>query len=579
MRILKSLFLSLLVACGAVLPAQAAWRVDVQAPGDLAPLISQGLSLQRWLDSPYLDEAQFARLTASAPAEVRDLLATQGYFSPLVDAGVETRGADRVARIRVEPGPPTRVTSVEVNFLGAVVSDDTGRRLARLKRTWALPVGQVFTQAAWNNAKQALIGNLLNANYPAARFEDSRAEIDPGSQTARLAVLVDSGPAYRFGPLRVEGLQRYPVSLVKNMNTINAGTPYRQQALLDLQGKLVASGYFASVTVRADPDPQTGPALAPVVVTVVENPARQVDLALGYSTNTRYRAQAGYRTSNLGDSGTVLKSTLKLETLQQTLESELIFPEGERDIQYRYGATLKRADIEGEISQSLSLSGKRTQTRGKAEISQNLQYILERQILDGAPDATQQALVAGLGWTQHTLNSLTDPRRGHVLTLQAGGALQNLLSDQSFARLYARHVQFFSWRGRHTVSLRTEAGYVVTESTDGIPTDYLFRAGGDQSVRGYAFQSLGVTEGDATVGGRALVTASVEYLYRFNRNWGGALFYDIGDAAENIDNLALVSGYGIGARYQSPLGPIRVDLAYGESREELRLHFAVGIPY
>jgi translocation and assembly module TamA len=132
---------------------------------------------------------------------------------------------------------------------------------------------------------------------------------------------------------------------------------------------------------------------------------------------------------------------------------------------------------------------------------------------------------------------------------------------------------------RDVFIFRAEGGATIADSRDGVPQDYLFRAGGSQSVRGYAYQSLGVQEGDATVGGRYMATLSAEYVRWFSPQWGGAAFVDAGDAGDDRGVFRLKSGYGLGARWRSPAGPLAVDVAYGRETNKLRLHFGIAIAF
>lgn len=193
--------------------------------------------------------------------------------------------------------------------------------------------------------------------------------------------------------------------------------------------------------------------------------------------------------------------------------------------------------------------------------------------------ARNQALTANYAWTQRAVGRAFYPRRGYVLTLQGGGAAEALLSDTSFVRLYGRHTHYFQAGDNGRLILRGELGSVLADTRVGIPTDFLFRAGGDNSVRGYAYQSLGRTLEGGVASVRYLATGSVEYNHFFKGNWGVAVFVDAGDAADKPANLSPVFGYGVGARYRSPVGPINLDLAYGEATEEFRLHFSLGVSF
>jgi translocation and assembly module TamA len=119
----------------------------------------------------------------------------------------------------------------------------------------------------------------------------------------------------------------------------------------------------------------------------------------------------------------------------------------------------------------------------------------------------------------------------------------------------------------------------VSRTRQGIPSSFLFRTGGDQTVRGYAFESLGVKQGDAVVGGRYLAVASVEHTHWFGASWGLAGFVDAGNAWDRGTPFHAAVGYGAGARFRTPVGPIRIDIAYGRDTRKVRLHFSAGFTF
>jgi translocation and assembly module TamA len=182
-------------------------------------------------------------------------------------------------------------------------------------------------------------------------------------------------------------------------------------------------------------------------------------------------------------------------------------------------------------------------------------------------------------WTWRRIDNLLDPRAGTVLQLSVGGGAKAALSDQNFVRLHGRIQHYLPVGARDTLVLRGELGRTFADSRLRIPQDYLFRAGGTGSVRGYAYQSLGIKEGEATVGGRYLAVASAEYTHWLNNDWGLALFVDAGDAVDGLKDVRLATGYGLGVRWRSPAGPIGADLAYGEREARLQLHFSLAIPF
>ena len=240
---------------------------------------------------------------------------------------------------------------------------------------------------------------------------------------------------------------------------------------------------------------------------------------------------------------------------------------------------IERTDIEGEVINKFVMGAKRNFVSGNSETAYGLNYFSESQDIEGAASTRNSTLSPSYSWTLRHIDQLLYPTRGYLINLQADAATRAILSDQDFLRGYGHAVYFHPFGKRDQLILRGELGVVAAKSSNGIPSDYLFRTGGDQTVRGYAYQSLGVHEGGAVVGGRYLATASAEYLHWLTSQWGAAVFVDGGNAADTWGNLTPVYGYGFGARWKSPVGPLNFDIAYGEELREMRIHFSVGFNF
>jgi len=559
-------------------PAQGAdmprldYAVVMTAPETQRELLQSHLDLYRWRDSERMDEGQLRRLVDQAPEQIRDLLATEGYYSPEVEAVLT---APRSVRLTVAPGEPTLVADVDLRLQGPAA--DAAERLARIRSEWGLPPGRVFRHEDWEKAKRTALGNLLLDRYPAATLVRSQATVDPVKRSVALGLVLDSGPAFSFGPLAIQGLSRYPAAVVEHLNPIRPGEPYSQAKLLEFQSRLQATPYFASANVRVDPDP-AHPEQVPIQVEVRENRAHTLGLGIGASTDTGPRAQVDYQAHNLMGKALRLSTTLKLAKKEQGLVAEVQLPPGLRGVQDSLNAGFARVDVAGEVTHTLTLGARRNRSQGKNEVSYGLRLYQERQDVAGAIGDRRSALVPSWSLTRRDVDHLLFPTRGYIVNVQADVAAQALLSDQSFVRGYGKAVWFHPL-GKGQLILRGELGIVAADDRDGIPSDFLFRTGGDQSVRGYAYQSLGVAEGNAVVGGRWLVTAGAEYVHWLSPNWGAAVFVDGGDAAANLDDLDSVLGYGLGARWKSPIGPLSLDLARGHDTGRTRLHFSVGYSF
>ncbi len=574
-------FLTRLLLCAVLCAGPAhALTVEVVAPEEIKTLMMQHLETARSARlGERMDAEEMARLQRQSELTARDLLATEGYFSPQVESAVEWVGDDWRVDYSIVPGVRTQVRSVKLDFDGGLkMGEDNAGLRARIERSFLLKQGMPFRQADWDKAKLMVLRSLLGDVYPTARIAASEARIDPAAHAADLTLTVDSGPAFVYGAPVIKGVKRYPEAIVRNLNPMNPGQPYSQQDLLDYQAALEASSYFAQATVSVDPDPELASAL-PIQVEVVERPEKRFSVGAGISTDTGARVQASWLHRNILDRGMRLKFDTRIDTRRQTGTAELAWPRNAHGYENSLGVQLKQEDIEGEKTRSTLLAAKRNRLRGKIETTLSLQYQTEDQRIADEVNTRNQALTLNYAWTQRNAGRSFYPRRGYVLNLQGGGALESLLSDTSFLRLYGRHTQYVPVGKNGRLVLRGELGSVLAQSRDGIPTDFLFRAGGDNSVRGYAYQSLGRTLNGAVESVRYLATGTVEYNHFFDRNWGMALFVDAGNAADSAASFSPVFGYGVGARYSSPVGPINLDLAYGEATQKFRLHFSLGLSF
>ena len=181
-------------------------------------------------------------------------------------------------------------------------------------------------------------------------------------------------------------------------------------------------------------------------------------------------------------------------------------------------------------------------------------------------------------YTWRRVDNLLSPERGYMVNVQAGGGVPGA-STRGFGRLVAHFASWWPLDRATQLSARADAGAVLAGSRDGIPSNFLFRTGGDTTVRGYAFDSLGVAQDNAIVGGRYYAVGSVEATRWIGENWGIAAFVDAGNATDDLHDFHLALGYGIGARLRTPIGPFRIDVAYGQDVHSVRVHFSVGLSF
>ena len=240
---------------------------------------------------------------------------------------------------------------------------------------------------------------------------------------------------------------------------------------------------------------------------------------------------------------------MRIEQVRQTAYADVFFPPDDRQRRDGVGTAVEDSDIENLGIKRFAVGATRLQRFGSVEQRLNLNWQEERQSPQGAPSTTNRALTALVGWTWRHADDPLDLAEGIALQVQLGGASKQLLSDQNFVRTYFRYSQGFPLTASDALLFRGELGATFAPSSNGIPQDFLFRAGGTNSVRGYPYLSLGVKEGSAVVGGRYLMTMSAEYTHWISSTWGAAAFVDAGNAVDEPQAMNLAVGYGVGARW------------------------------
>ncbi len=518
--------------------------------------------------------------------DISDILATEGYFSPQIqfDRNTDSTRID----IKVDPGSRTTIKSVNINLTGALFSAaeagdvEAIARRDQLIKEWGLAQGEAFRQDDWSRAKTMLMENLRSYHYAGATLVDSRANIDAETHSANLELDVDSGAAFVVGDLMVTGLERYPLWLIDRFNPPKKGEVYSSARLLEFQRALQNSAYFSTVAFNIDTDSTKADAL-PIEVSLVERQTRDFGIGSGFSSSTGFRTEVSYRDRNFFGHVWDLRSALRLEQKRQLSYADVYLPPNDNNRLDSFGVLFDRSNLEGVLQTRSAVGVKRSITHGTVEQRLGLNYTQEK-VVQNENNALElerksRALVASIGWTWRDVDDVFAPRKGQRAQLDFALSDKAIISDQRFIRMYGKYQYWWPVAQRDNLLLRAEFGKVFSPSVDGIPEDYLFRTGGSTSVRGYAYQSLGVVNGEATIGGSMMAAASLEYVHWRTETLGVAAFVDVGDAARNWREFKVKQGWGVGARIQTPAGPIALDLAYGKQVKKFRLDFSIAIAF
>jgi len=555
------------------------YRVEISAPRQLARLLHDELDLVRWESHETMTAELLARLVAEARTDAANLLAAHGYFTPEIGSRIEGTGTERVVHLDIEPGPATRVRAVNLRFAGPIAGGDAEDRatIARIESDWKLAKDEVFTQGAWDGAKRAARDSVARRRYLLARITDSEARIDPASQSAELSVTIDSGPVIAFGELEITGLEKRDPVLVRNLWTFAPGTTYDLELLERYQRRLAAVEYFDSVLIDADATRVAGDRV-PLRVTLHEAPAKRLQLGASYSTDTGLGGSVSYQNRGFLVPDWRLGLRLDLEQRIQTGEATIALPERAGPWADQFALRLRHSLIENLDTREASVGFRRTAIEERRQPFYGVTLAYSDQRAGSVLDEKVHALYGYVGFTRRTTDDLLAPRSGTIAQVEAGIAPPGV-STRAFGRTTGRVAWYHPLRADRDLLLQAQGGVVFAGSSSGIPQQFLFRAGGTTSVRGYDLNSLGVVRDNVVLGGRVFATVTAEATQWITEQLGVAVFVDAGNAADRVRDLRAAYGIGAGARLRTPLGPFRVDLAYGELHQNWRLHFSIGLSF
>ncbi|HEX3139923.1 MAG TPA: BamA/TamA family outer membrane protein, partial [Rhizobacter sp.] len=571
--------------------AGIAYRLSIEAPDELKKMLQTYLDLARFQNAPQtggITNAELVRLTNASPSQARQLLETEGYFNAVVTVSRSDPPDDTpLIEMQVEPGPHILVSEWELKLQGdlqdrADAGDGAALALiAKLSETWALQDGKPFSQSAWRGAKNAALALLRTEGYATVELVDSMARVDVRSNSVALAMQIESGPLFHLGELRIEGVNHYGEVSIRNLAQFQPGMPYSEKRLLDYQERLNKIGLYDSASVEIDPS-RSAAAATPVTVRVREKKLQEAVAGVGYSDSTEERFTLEHVHHRPFGLPLQSRNKLNLGRKERLWEGDLMGDPNEDLYRRLLAGGISRVDTDTDSTFSWHARAGRSLTTERIERLIYGEYVYAT-VTNVTGDSTSRAVSANYNWTWRQLDSVLLPTRGltTIIQLAGGYALSNDRDNGPFTRLYTRNTLYwplgYSWHSQ----VRLEFAEVFTKDSVGIPDTLLFRAGGDDSVRGYGYRDLGpkikdVNGNEVLVSGRKMVTTSLEIARPISEKqpsiWWAA-FIDAGNAADQWSDFDPALGYGLGIRWRSPVGPLRIDVAYGQQVHKARLHF------
>lgn len=509
-----------------------------------------------------------------APDEIRKALQPFGYYRPTIEGELEGERGSWHAVYRVDPGPVTTITRLEVRVAGPGADDP---RFQRAIARGGMAEGQPLRHARYEETKTRLQQAAYAGGYLDAKFAERQIRVDPERNAAQIHLVLDSGPRYRFGEVEVRQDVLHD-RLMQRYVDIRRGEAFDPQRLLDAQYALNDSGYFERVEISVDRAAADDAHRVPVTIEAEPRPKRRYTVGAGFGTDTGPRGRAGVEWRRLNRRGHRAEIDLRGSEVQTRLSSQYLIPvTNTTDNRYAIKALVTQEEAGDGESERLVIGASRDRPVLGWHASGYVNF--ERETTRFADDVDRTFLLTpGVNVTRTSADNPLFTRQGWSLYMDVHGAAEGVASDVSFLQGRVRGATVLPLARRLRLLLRSEVGANLADELTVLPASQRFFAGGDRSVRGYGYESLGERndEGDV-IGGRYLFTASAELDVRVVGNWGAAVFYDAGNAADS-PNMALKRGVGVGLRWHSPVGPIRLDLAHplDDPDRSVRVHFTLG---
>jgi translocation and assembly module TamA len=513
-----------------------------------------------------------------APEQIRDALAPFGLYRVEVQDSLKqpAQGSDRwVATYRIEPGEPVKIGSVDYQITGP------GADNPDFPTAFPMQPGDVLLHADYEKAKGEIATIASSQGYLDAKLVRHVVLIDPVAYDARIEFHLETGPRYYLGQVTFQQ-DLLADDYLRKFVDFEPGDVYDPDLLLGLQGKLIGTEYYRNVEIVPLKD-QAGPdRRVPIRVVAERNKANKYRVGVGYATDLGPRFSLDYRRRYIGPRGHKLKAEIEIAPVNQSVVAEyripfrnpvadylMIRPEFYAfDTASRQGTLFKVGAV-----QSIA-------TRGGWRRNLGVDYRYEDYEVSDDESNTFNGLVPHASWSKVVADDPINTKNGYRLRFLTQGTARNVLSETS----YLSGSISYKWiktlgKGNRFIT-RGDLGATWAAGIDDVPASRRFYAGGDNSIRGFGLDALGPRDPDTgrVVGGRYLAVGSLEYERTIKGPWGAAVFTDFGNAFDPTYDADLEQSLGVGLRFATPIGPVRLDLAYALTKDPagFRLHFGLG---
>lgn len=575
--LVKQQWLLALLACfySTVLIAEIDVNVEIRG---IRPEMEQNvrlfLSIEQQKDHKLLSKARLHRLHAKASTEISKALQPFGHYRPEIKTELHyTQPKQWQAVYSIDPGPVIPISRWDFVVNEAIRLDPV---FSKLIQNPGLEQDSGFNHIRYENLKSEMTRVAAENGYFDARFTAHRVEIDLQAYDARVRLHFDSGPRYRFGAISLDQQILNP-KLLNRLIPFEVGNPYSLNKLIEFQQTLNDSDYFQTVEVFPG-EIQKDTTEIPISVKLTPRKRHRYTVGLGYGSDTGARGKFGWSITPLNRAGHKFNTEASVSEIgfRSSLNYYVpVFNPRTDQMVYNAATVNEKTDTSDSTLYSVGVNLNRGKNKWRETIALNYQ---QEDYIVAADQGISSLLIPSLNWSRTWGKEAIITLDGLRFHFSMRGASDKLLSDNSFFQLQTGFKAINSLSDRNRIISRIKLGGTQTDAFHQLPPSIRFFAGGSQSVRGYKYQSLGPLDSNGEVnGGKHLMVGSVELEHKFDSEWSVAAFFDTGNAVNSsADKLA--RGSGLGLRWQSPVGPVRVDVASAVSREDRpwRVHINIG---
>jgi translocation and assembly module TamA len=575
--------LTIVLLCGAA----GAWAAEVKIeinglPEEQRDAVRQSLQLNNY-EKRDISSAELRSAYKDSDEQVRGALEPFGYYDAQVTKSLTGDAATGwVARYDVDPGKPAVVREANVEVLG---EGKDQRRVAAAIEGFAPKVGERLDHATYEASKAVIDTSLRGSGYLDAKYTRKRVTVKPEEESAQVDLQWESGPRYKFGDVRFAGDAPFPEGFLRDFVPWREGAYFNSEQVMNLQQRLVDADYFALVSVQPALDEKKD-GVVPIDVLLNRDERTVYTGEVYYSTDFGAGVRVGAERRWLNRKGH--KADVQAEYSQRLQEAALHYqiPRPSReDRSYDFGVAYRDETTDVTRSRNFQLAASRSEKRWHGFTrTLGLKYLRGDFELgrdeDNLEYGSSKLLFAEGSLSRRRVNDRLAPRKGYVMDFGVRLASDALVSDTDIAQTWGRLTWLIPQGNKARIKLRGEVGAMTVGNFDALPPDLRFFAGGDRSVRGFDYHEIGeVNSNGNVIGGKYLAVASAEYEFYFREDWGAAVFVDAGDAFS--DKMSLNVGAGVGARWRSPVGPIRIDVGFPVHTDlplqnSWRLHIQLG---